>query len=197
MRFRKVTKSCWCPQSPAELSSQLSARSQDWQSLRLLSVPVDNKSRNDGLSDGNSARLCVSMRGSATVSSVVILPAVLLAAVGLAALALYLRDRIAKVQGKTPQQVQVRFSAILQFRSTLEWCIPGVLVIVFGIFYAIDRSRQHESDWWFGLPFIPAGWILIPLLARRSWHRYLELQRLAEKGESESNAVRPPPVGLG
>ncbi len=102
---------------------------------------------------------------------------------GLAALFLYLRDRIGRAQGKTPQQIQARFSAILQFRSTLKRCIPGVLIVVFGIFYAIDRGGQHESDWWVGLLFIPAGWALILLLARRSWRRYLELQKLAEEGE--------------
>jgi hypothetical protein len=137
------------------------------------------------------------MRDSASVSSVVIVLAVLLSAVGLAALVLYLRDRIARAQGKTPQQVNARFLAILQFRSTLQRCIPGVLMIVFGVFYAIDRSRQHESDWWVGLPFIPAGWILIPLLARRSWRRYLELQKLAEKGEPASNVVGSPPTRMG
>jgi hypothetical protein len=137
------------------------------------------------------------MRDSASVSSVIILLASLLSAVGLAALVLYLRDRIARAQGKTARQVNARFFAILQFRSTLQRCIPGVLMIVFGVFYAIDRSRQHESDWWVGLPFIPAGWILIPLLARRSWRRYLELQRLAEKGKPESNVVGSPPTRIG
>ena len=137
------------------------------------------------------------MRDSASVSPGVILFAVLLAEVILAALVLYLRDRIARAQGKTPQQVQARFSAILQFRSMLQLRIPGVLMIVFGVFYAIDRSRQHESDWWMGLPFIPAGGILIPLLARRSWRRYLELQKLAEKVERESNVVGPPPTRIG
>ena len=111
--------------------------------------------------------------------------------VGLAVLLLYLRDRIAKAQGKTVAQVQARFSAILQFRSTLERCIPGVLMIVFGVFYVLDRSRQHESDWWVGLPFIPAGWLLILLLARRSWRRYLELLQIAEKGQTDPNAVGP------
>jgi hypothetical protein len=137
------------------------------------------------------------MGDSASVSPVVILLAVLLAALGLAALVLYLRDKIARTRGKTPQQVNARFFAILQFRSTLQRCIPGVLMIVFGGFYAIDRSRQHESDWWVGLPFITAGWILIPLLARGSWRRYLELQKLAEKGEPESNVVGPPPTRIG
>jgi hypothetical protein len=105
----------------------------------------------------------------------------MVAVVGLAVLILYLRDRIAKAQGKTLAQVHARFAAILQFRSTLQYCIPGVLTIIFGIFWALDRSRQHESDWWIGLPFIPAGWLLILLLARRSWRRYLELQQIAEK----------------
>lgn len=113
--------------------------------------------------------------------------------VGLAALVLYLRDRIAKAQGMTVAQVQARFSAILQFRTTLERCIPGALTIVFGIFWVLDRSRQHESDWWVGLPFIPSGWLLILLLARKSWHRYLELQQIAEKRQTEPNGVGPYP----
>lgn len=108
--------------------------------------------------------------------------AMLLAVVGLAALLLHWRDKVAKSQRKTQEQIRARFSAILQFRSTLERCIPGVLIIVFGIFYVIDRGRQHESDWWVGLLFIPAGWVLVLLLARKSWRRYVELQRLAEKG---------------
>jgi hypothetical protein len=70
-----------------------------------------------------------------------------LAALGLAALVLYLPDKIARTQGKTPQQVNARFFGVLQFRSTLQRCIPGVLMTVFGVFYAIDRNRQHESDW--------------------------------------------------
>lgn len=121
----------------------------------------------------------------------------LVAVVGLAALLLHLRDRTAKSHGKTPEQVQARFSAILQFRSTLEGCIPGVLVIVFGIFYVYDRSREHESDWWIGLLFLPVGWVLVPLLARKSWRRYLELQRLAEngKGEYEYISTEPPSAG--
>lgn len=75
-------------------------------------------------------------------------------------------------------RVQARFTAILQFRSTLQYCIPGVLTICIWIFWELDRSRQHEADWWIGLPFIPAGWLLILLLARRRWRRYLELQQI-------------------
>ena len=110
---------------------------------------------------------------------------------------LYLRDRIAKAHGKTVAQVQARFAAILQFRSTLQYCIPGVLTIVFGIFWVLDRSRQHESDWWIGLLFIPAGWLLILLLARRSWRRYLELQQIAEKGQTDATGIgsTPPKIG--
>ena len=118
-------------------------------------------------------------------------------AVGLGAFVLYCRDRIAKVQGKTVAQVDARLSAILQFRSTLERCIPGMLTIVFGIFWVLDRSRQHESDWWVGLPFIPAGWLLILLLARKSWRRYLEIQQIAEKGQNDPNAVGPSSSKIG
>ena len=128
----------------------------------------------------------------ASVSPVVIIVVFLVVTVGLGVLLLYWRDRIAKAQGKTPAQVHARFLALLQFRSTLQRCIPGVIVMVFGIFYALDRSRQHESDWWFGLPFIPLGWVLIPLLARKSWQRYLELQKIAEGGGPESHVGFPP-----
>jgi hypothetical protein len=121
----------------------------------------------------------------------------LVVVVGLAALLLYLRDRIAKAQGKNVAQVQARVAAILQFRSTLQRCIPGILMIVFGVFYVLDRSRQHESDWWTGLPFIPAGWGLILLLARRSWRRYLELQQIADKGRTDPNAVGPSAPKIG
>jgi hypothetical protein len=121
------------------------------------------------------------MYDSAIVPPLIVLLAALTTVIGVAAILLRWRDSIAKSQGKTLEQVRARFAAILQFRSTLQRCIPGVLVIVFGIFYAVDRGRQHESDWWIGLLFIPAGWVLVPLLARKSWHRHLELQRLAEK----------------
>ena len=121
----------------------------------------------------------------------------LLAIVGFVAFLLHLRDRIAKSQGKTQEQVQSRFLATLQFWSALERCIPGVLVIVFGGFYVYDRSHAHESDWWIGLLFIPAGWILVLLLARKRWRLYLELRRLTEKGESEYEYVstEPPTTG--
>jgi hypothetical protein len=126
------------------------------------------------------------MRMSTMISSLVVGFVGLAAVVGLAMLLLHLRDRVAKSAGKTPRQVQARFSAVLQFRTTLQLCIPGVLTAVFGIFYVLDRSRQHESDWWTGLLFIPAGWLLILLLARKSWRRYLQLQQIAEKSHTES-----------
>ena len=119
------------------------------------------------------------------------------AVIGLAVLILYLRDRLANAQGKTVAQVQARFAAILQFRSTLQYCIPGVLTIIFGIFWALDRSRQHESDWWIGLLFIPAGWLMVLLLARRSWRRYLKLQQIAEKGETEIAGSGPTAPKIG
>jgi hypothetical protein len=122
----------------------------------------------------------------------------LAAIVGIVAFLLHLRDRIAKSQGRTPEQVQARFFAALQFRSTIERCIPGLIVIAFGSFYVYDRSREHESDWWIGLLFIPAGWVLVLLLARKSWRRYLELRRLAEKGEAEYEYISSePPSGGG
>ena len=104
----------------------------------------------------------------------------ILCAVGIAVLVLRRRDRIAREEGKTKEQVQASFSALLQFSSTLYRAVPGVLIVVFGIFFAIDRGRQHESDWWIGILFIPVGWVLVPLLARNSWRRYLELKRFAE-----------------
>jgi hypothetical protein len=120
-----------------------------------------------------------------SISAIGMLFGGLVAAVGLAALLLYWRDSYAKSHGKTIAQVQARFSATLQFRWTLELCIPGVIFMVFGIFWAIDRGRQHESDWWVGLPFIALGWVLVPLLARKSWRRYQELQKLAGETENE------------
>src|SRR5919197_4879721 len=86
----------------------------------------------------------------------------ILCAVGIAVLVLRRRDRIAREEGKTKEQVQASFSALLQFRSTLYRAVPGVLIVVFGIFFAIDRGRQHESDWWIGILFIPVGWVLVP-----------------------------------
>ena len=107
----------------------------------------------------------------------------LLAVIGVAAFALRCRDKLAKSQGKTAEQVLLRFSALMQFHSTLQRCIPGVLLVVLGIFFTLDRSRDHDSDWWVGLLFIPFGWVLVVLLARKSWRRYLELQRLADLDE--------------
>lgn len=109
----------------------------------------------------------------------------LVAVMSLAVVILRRRDRIAKFQGKTPEQVRARFDAILQFHSAVQRCIPGALVMVLGIFYALDRGRQHDSDWWMGLFFVPIGWVLIPLLARKSWRRYLQLQRKADRGTGE------------
>jgi hypothetical protein len=111
----------------------------------------------------------------------IIATAALIAIVGLAALTLTLRDRFLKGHRKTAAQIQARFSSLFQLRNTLYLCAPGILVMVFGMFFAIDRARQHDSDWWQGLPFIPVGWFLVPLLARRSWKRYLDLQRFADK----------------
>jgi len=93
------------------------------------------------------------------------------------------RRQIASSHGKNAAQTQARFSAILQFRATLYRCVPGVLILIFGMFYAIDRSSQREPDWWHGLLFIPVGWVLISLLARKSWRRYKQLQQIAEKSD--------------
>lgn len=114
--------------------------------------------------------------------------------IGLAALFLYCRDRIAQHQGKTIEQVQARFAAILEFRKTLELCIPGILLIVLGVFFVFDRIREHESDWWQGLFLIPVGWVLVPLLARKSWRRYQELQRLVDDSGQFSNTAGNPPT---
>jgi hypothetical protein len=116
-----------------------------------------------------------------------------LAVISLAVLILWRRDRIARSQGKTPEQVPARFDAIVQFHSAAQRCIPGALILALGIFYAVDRVSQHDSDWWMGLLFIPVGWILIPLLARKSWHRYLELQRIANKGTGEYEHISTEP----
>jgi hypothetical protein len=111
----------------------------------------------------------------------IIAVAALFAVVALAALFLTLRDRFAKAHGETDAQIRARFDVWLQLRRTLYLCAPGILIMTFGIFFAIDRGRQHDSDWWQGLLFIPVGWFLVPLLARRSWKRYLELRRFADK----------------
>lgn len=82
----------------------------------------------------------------------------LLMVVGLAALLLYWRDRTAKAQGKTVAQVQARFSAILQFRATLELCIPGALTIVFGIFWVLEGAvNMNQIGGWVCRSFPPGG----------------------------------------
>ncbi len=90
------------------------------------------------------------------------------------------RDRIAAQQGKTKEQIQADFAALLRLRTTLYLAAPGVLLIVFGLYFAAFRSQQGDSDWWTGLLFIVGGWFLVPLLARNSWRRYRELRRFAE-----------------
>jgi len=117
----------------------------------------------------------------------------LLAVVGLAALMLYARDKIAASQGKSPAQVQAQFQALIAFYSALRRSIPGVLVIILGCFFVIDRITEHESDWWQGLIFIPIGWLLIPLFARKRWRRYLELRRLSEQGAEEQHPPESSP----
>ncbi len=113
----------------------------------------------------------------------IIVATALMTIVALAALLLTLRDRFVKGHRKTAAQIRARFSSMLQLRNTLYLCAPGVLVMVLGMFFAIDRGRQHDSDWWQGLLFIPVGWFLVPLLARRSWKRYLDLRRFADKND--------------
>ncbi|HLX83102.1 MAG TPA: hypothetical protein VKR59_04355 [Terriglobales bacterium] len=111
----------------------------------------------------------------------IIAVAALVAVVASAALFLTLRDHFARAHGKTNAQIRARFSAWLQLRRTLYLCAPGILIMTFGIFFAIDRGRDHDSDWWHGLLFIPVGWFLVPLLARRSWKRYLDLRQFADR----------------
>ena len=129
-----------------------------------------------------------------SVSSIAILVVGFTAVVGLAALGLYARDRLAGSHAESVERARARVAALMQFRTALQLCIPGVLTMVFGAFYAIDRMREHESDWWIGLLVIPVGWVLVPLLARRSWRRYRELRKLAEKGEDEYILTGPPPI---
>jgi ABC-type arginine transport system permease subunit len=101
-------------------------------------------------------------------------------AIALAVLILFLRDKYAKAQGKSAEQVRANFAAHWQFYKTLRRCIPGILLIVMGVFFAIDRASEHAPDWPIGLIFIPLGWILVWLLARNNWRRYLELRQQAE-----------------
>jgi hypothetical protein len=49
----------------------------------------------------------------------------------------------------------------------------------------VELSVAMIADWWTGILFIPAGWGLVLLLARKSWRCYLELQQLADKSKYE------------
>jgi hypothetical protein len=132
-----------------------------------------------------------------SVSPIAIAVVGLAAVVALAALALYARDRLVGSHPESAERARARVAALMQFRTALQLCIPGVLIMVFGAFYVIDRMREHESDWWSGLLFIPVGWMLVPLLARRSWRRYRELRKSAEKGEDDYISTGPPPIEPG
>ena len=87
--------------------------------------------------------------------------------------------------------MQARFQALLEFRAALERSVPGVLLIILGAFYTVDRARQHESDGWYGLLFIPVGWLLVRLLARKSWRRYKARQKNADKTEYDYSLGPP------
>jgi hypothetical protein len=119
------------------------------------------------------------MSAASSIPSLAILAALAISAVAAAALLLYLRDRYAASQGKSIEQVQARILALVQFYRTLECCVPGALMIIGGAFLAFDRSREHDPEWPIGLLLIPLGWLAVWLLARKSWRRYLELQRRA------------------
>lgn len=129
------------------------------------------------------------MPHSSSDSGFVIGGVFIVAAVGLGALLLYLRDRYAAAHGKSMRQAQARFSALVQFYRTLQLCIPGVMIIILGIFLALDRGREHDPEWPIGLLLIPLGWLVVWFLARKSWRRYLELQQQAE-GEQPHPGTR-------
>lgn len=112
-------------------------------------------------------------------------------AVAIGAILLRRRDRIAQCGGKTPEQIQVDFAAAEQLRSTLTRTIPGALLIIFGVFFAFDDYARHDSEWWFGLAFVAGGWLLVRLMARRSWQRYLELRRFTEMNQDDFLRTEP------
>ncbi len=105
----------------------------------------------------------------------------LMGAVALAFLVLRWRDRRAKQEGKTPEQVHAGFQALLQLRSTLYRAAPGLLLVAFGMYAAVVGYYDRSPDWWYFLLFIPFGWTLVIVLGRNSWRRYLELRRFADK----------------
>ncbi len=85
----------------------------------------------------------------------------MIAVVGLAALLLRWRDRIAKLE------------------SSLHWTV------------AVSTNLIGEPEY----SSIPAGWVLVLLLARKSWRRYLELQQLADNSKYEyASTEHLPPV---
>ncbi len=103
----------------------------------------------------------------------------LLCAIALGAWVLHLRDKSAARRGETAVQTQARFASLLQLRNTMYRAAPGLLLMTFGAFYAVVGRFDDHPDWWYGLGFILLGWFLVPLLARGSWRRYLELRRIA------------------
>ena len=104
----------------------------------------------------------------------------LLTVTAIAALLLHWRDKNAKAQGKTPEQVKAGFAVLMQLRTTVYLAAPGLVMLTFGTFFGIDRYREHDSEWWYYILFIAIGWVLVPLLARRSWRRYLALRKFAD-----------------
>jgi hypothetical protein len=101
------------------------------------------------------------------------------------------RDRLAQREGKTAEQVHADFAASEQLRSTLTRTILGALLIIFGVFFAFDDYARHDSGWWFGVAFLAAGWVLIRLMARTSWRRYVELRRFTEMKHDDFLRTEP------
>ncbi len=100
---------------------------------------------------------------------------------------LYVLKRRAAMRVTSPEQLQAKFDALLQLKETVLKAIPGLMLIIFGTVFVLDLREHHDPDWWHGLVFVVAGWVFVHLFTRRSWKRYLELNRFAEAYDEPAN----------
>ncbi len=108
--------------------------------------------------------------------------------IALAVAVLVIRDRVARAHRKTPVQVRARWDSLVELSRVMKFAAPGLLIIAFGAFFVWASYTDGSPDWWLGLLAIAVGWFLVPLFARRSWRRYVELRRVADGDDEQQSS---------